>query len=1257
MRSVIMEGTRMTTRGTALIALGLLLLVTAGTAAAAPLTGRLERALAEPGRGPADRAAVWVAFTDRGLDGAELAAALAAAEADLAPAARERRRQAGAGVDVNDLPLNPDYLDAVAATGADLRRRSRWLNAASVKATPEQIRAIAALPFVRSVDLVGGAGGERPLPVDQAPPDLQAVLDRLAADKSPTLRTYGGMLPSFEQVNLPAVHAMGLTGRGVTVAVLDTGFELSHECFAHLDVVAAHDFVDDDDEVGWVPGDNDYQTLYGTASLSVLAGYSPGNIVGSAWGVSVILAKTEDLDSETPAEEDAWIAAVEWAEGLGADIVNSGIGYYDWYDFADMDGRTAAISVAAEMAAARGVCVVNSVGNERTTAWGGVIAPADAAAVIAVGAGDLNDQVMFMSSPGPTADGRIKPDLLAPGESLMAASAFRDDGYAYFAGSNSATPVVSGIVALMLEQNPTLSPARVLADLKAAGSRSATPDNDYGWGFPDALAAVHGRVPLIAHEPLKDRESFIGGYAVEAVVASAAPIDPARCRVAWRVDGGAWRLADMADQGDGAWRGTIPGQGHGRTVDYYISIGTLDGDASSHPATAPAAWHSFRTGQDTTPPVIEHLPLGLQVPRHWPPVVQATITDNVGVASADLFFIVNGTISYGPYPLARQGDDFELAFPLPEAVAQPGVTVTYTIAARDEAVAPNMTSIGPYTFAIAADKGRILLVDDRSQFKDAPDTGRAPAGGAPVQDKSALDLQMWIIQAGFACDIIAADAVSRGAFSGYDAVLVSSGGNYSPLAYSELRNTMVAWSEQGGRLLVTGGETAYAAAIMPRYPELLPILHIVDYAGESVGVLRTPDESRDHVILNRPHRLPDLVTVDTMNGQDYSATDIVLARDEAVVAMRVDAGTMFGGLVLYDDNTNPESVQTVYLPVDLLRIENGDGPLLLDNVLSCLTAVEGPGGGAVAGRVKLIDGAPAGGVTIDAGRGRTTVTGADGVFLLDGLWGGDYTVTASVDGYAPRSVPVAVVDDATTGNVAFFLPPVTAVTASAEPGAAIPDNNPEGVASTVLALEAGTVAGISVDVDISHFAVGNLVVTLTSPSGRSVTLHNRTGGTLDDIVGNYPDERFVDGPGSLDDFLGEPALGPWTLSVADHQFGAVGTFNAWGVNLLVQPAGAAGTDDASLPAATRLVGNSPNPFNPRTTIAFDLARPGPVRLDIYDLRGRLVRRLVDAALPAGRHEAAWDGRDDQGGAAASGLYFCRLHSSGGASVHKMALVR
>jgi serine protease len=240
--------------------------------------------------------------------------------------------------------------------------------------------------------------------------------------------------------------------------------------------------------------------------------------------------------------------------------------------------------------------------------------------------------------------------------------------------------------------------------------------------------------------------------------------------------------------------------------------------------------------------------------------------------------------------------------------------------------------------------------------------------------------------------------------------------------------------------------------------------------------------------------------------------------------------------------------------------------------------------------------------------------------------------------------------------VNLVLYPITEVNLVATPAAGIPDFNPTGLTSVINVPNAGVVSGLDVGINITHPSRGHLTVTLTSPSGTTVYLHNHTGGTADNIIGNWPATLLVDGPGTLADFLQEPAQGDWTLHVADTQFGAVGTFQSWGLNLLVRATPVAAAGDG-LFTATRLVSNVPNPFNPQTTVNFDLASPGPVVLAVYDVRGSRVIELLRESLPAGRHQVIWNGLDDQGHAVGSGLYFCRLQAGGRQEMMKMMLVR
>jgi subtilisin family serine protease len=386
----------------------LLLLLVPVTAHAA-VGNDVARAMEDQARIDEDgRLAVWVFFSGRSMD----PAGLDDAAARLSSKARKRRvRSMQHVVDQHDLPVDDEAVARIVATGASLRRTSRFLNAASFDATPDQIEVIAGLPGVERVALVAKFRrryGETDRTAWKKVPAAAAALR-----SAPGELIYGASGQALEQVNVPLLHERGLSGAGVTIALFDTGFELTHECLWDVDVSATWDFVDEDPDVGQQPGDPEGSYEHGTEMLGIIGGFSQGNLIGAAYGASFLLARTEDIGGETQVEEDNWIAALEWAESLGADVVSSSVGYYDWYWFDDLDGRTAAITIAADLAALRGVSIVTSAGNERRNAdWGRILAPADGFNVIAVGGVDPGGFVYPLSSPGPTADGRVKPDVM-----------------------------------------------------------------------------------------------------------------------------------------------------------------------------------------------------------------------------------------------------------------------------------------------------------------------------------------------------------------------------------------------------------------------------------------------------------------------------------------------------------------------------------------------------------------------------------------------------------------------------------------------------------------------------------------------------------------------------------------------------------------------------------------------------------------------------------------------------------------------------
>jgi subtilisin family serine protease len=436
-------------------------------------------------KNPDSRLKVWVAFRDKGFAGeAELRKAMAETRTGLGESCLSRRAKVlgeKALVHFEDLPLARAYAEAVRTKVTAVRAESRWQNALSVEASPAEVESLASLPFVAEISPVKG---------------FRRTGEDVAAEVFPWPRgpLYGPAYRQIDQVNVRPLHTAGLSGRGVRVCLLDIGFRKSHQVFRFGRVVAERDFVLKDNDVQRNPNDpSDYSDAHGTATWSLLGGMAPGALIGPAFGADFILGKTEDGRSETPVEEDYWVAGVEWAESLGADVVSSSLGYTDWYQFKDMDGRTAVTTRAANRAAALGVVIVNAAGNDRRTAWGHIIAPADGPEVLAVGAVDDDGRISSFSSPGPTADGRTKPEVCALGvRNFVAASSptSGDSSYQWGNGTSYATPLVAGVVALLLEAHPDWTPRQVREALLSTASRSGAPDNDYGWGVVNAAAAV-----------------------------------------------------------------------------------------------------------------------------------------------------------------------------------------------------------------------------------------------------------------------------------------------------------------------------------------------------------------------------------------------------------------------------------------------------------------------------------------------------------------------------------------------------------------------------------------------------------------------------------------------------------------------------------------------------------------------------------------------------------------------------------------------
>jgi hypothetical protein len=422
--------------------------------------------------GSASPDAWWVFFSDRGPG---LEDRLEAESLELMSSPSYERRLSAGLLCADELDLEPwsGYVNQIADSPicVAVRTSSRFLNAVSVRVTDGNPEEFLRLPFVERVQPVSSS--DFSIPVFTPAPGMTAA---------------GLTAAQLDQIGMDELHERGWTGSGVTVGILDSGFNLTHEVFNSISVVEMYDFVNDDSDPSQQPGDPPGQSDHGTAVLSIMGGYVEDTFYGGVHDASFILAKTEDISDEFQAEEDYWVQGLEWIESNGGDIVSSSLAYIDWYTYQDLDGNTAVTTIAADAAASRGMAVFNSVGNNGPD-QGTLLAPSDGDSVFAVGGVDFYGNVTEFSSRGPTYDGRIKPDGCALGQNVT--TAFQGTStYSLSNGTSFATPLVSSAAAALSGAHPEWSMMEIIQILHLTASRSCSPDNNIGYGIVNAFAAL-----------------------------------------------------------------------------------------------------------------------------------------------------------------------------------------------------------------------------------------------------------------------------------------------------------------------------------------------------------------------------------------------------------------------------------------------------------------------------------------------------------------------------------------------------------------------------------------------------------------------------------------------------------------------------------------------------------------------------------------------------------------------------------------------
>ncbi|MBX3257831.1 MAG: S8 family serine peptidase [Chitinophagaceae bacterium] len=414
----------------------------------------------------------------------------------LSNKAIERRNRQQLSVDSTDLPVNPSYLDSLRNAGdVTIVNTSKWLNQALIQTSDA-----AALNTIKSFSFVKKVSEAAPR-TRQRNTERQ---DKLRYEMSPVRKSaktmdagnnYFNYGNNYAQVNIHEgqfLHNKGYRGEGMTIAILDAGFYKydTNPAFDSIrlnnQVLGTWDFVKNKESV---TEEHDH----GMVCFSIMAANRPGKIVGTAPKAKYYLFRTEDAATEYQVEEQNWVAAAERADSLGVDLISSSLGYYEFddaatsYSYNDMDGKTSIITRGAEYAAQKGIFVTNSAGNSGGDAWHYIIAPADGAHVMAVGAVDVSGNPAWFSSYGPASDNRVKPDVASVGAATVMAG--YDGNPVTGNGTSLSNPNMAGLITCLWQAFPEFTNAEIFDAVKKSANRYNSPNDRVGYGIPNMRIA------------------------------------------------------------------------------------------------------------------------------------------------------------------------------------------------------------------------------------------------------------------------------------------------------------------------------------------------------------------------------------------------------------------------------------------------------------------------------------------------------------------------------------------------------------------------------------------------------------------------------------------------------------------------------------------------------------------------------------------------------------------------------------------------
>ena len=406
----------------------------------------------------------------------------------LSAKAIERRARQHLAIDSTDLPLSPVYTKALRRNRFQIVSHSKWNNTLLIRLTDTlQAARLKSFPFVKAIRQVFVA------------PDSvisKSRLDLEADTLTPKPSIYGYGRQQIQSLDGARLHEAGFRGKGMTIAVIDGGFMNADkiELMRNINVVGARNFT-------YPPTTSVYDELdHGTCVLSTIGANVPNRLVGTAPEASFWLLRSEYGPTESEAEEDSWAAAVEYADSVGVDVINSSLGYHDFdgggtsHTYRQLDGQTALISRTASLLASKGIVLTNSAGNDGANSWKKISCPADARDILTVGAMRRDSVNTTFSSIGYSADGRVKPDVMAVGYKT---TLIRGNGMiAQANGTSFSSPVTCGLVACLWQALPKLTAKQIIALVRESADRYECPDNIFGYGIPDFWKAYQNGLKL-----------------------------------------------------------------------------------------------------------------------------------------------------------------------------------------------------------------------------------------------------------------------------------------------------------------------------------------------------------------------------------------------------------------------------------------------------------------------------------------------------------------------------------------------------------------------------------------------------------------------------------------------------------------------------------------------------------------------------------------------------------------------------------------